>query len=197
MMRIPRPVARAALALVLVIVVCLPLLAWAQQVPPAAARYRGELTRQARLVFGFDAPVALLAAQVHQESAWRLDARSSYAHGLAQFTPATADWIGGLDPLLAGAETGNPAWALRALAVYDRWLLDRVPDRGNVCGRWIGTLRAYNGGLGWVQREAKSGQPCPTFRSLASCAENHHYPARILLRHQPLYAGWGPGVRCV
>jgi soluble lytic murein transglycosylase-like protein len=137
-----------------------------------------------------------MAAQVHQESAWRPDARSAYAHGLTQFTPDTAKWIAGMDAALAGADTGNPVWALRALARYDKWLYDRAPNTRSACARWIDTLRSYNGGLGYVQREARTGQPCHSFRSLASCAENHTYPARILKRHQPLYASWGPGVPC-
>jgi len=205
------------------------------QVPPAAARYRGELTRQARLVFGLEAPVATLAAQVHQESAWRPDARSIYAHGLAQFTPDTAEWIGGVDPALASAEwigpprsqtalaaphgggqgisgrpsdalTGNPAWALRALAVYDRWLLDRVKG-ATVCDRWWAGLRAYNGGLGHWLKESRLAAPSldrgaidarcgQASRSPKHCPENLGYPQRILLKWQPLYASWGPGVVC-
>ncbi len=167
-----------------------------KMVPRAALKYRAELTRAVHLVWGLDGPVATMAAQVHQESSWQPDARSPYAHGLAQFTPATADWIGGIDPALKDAETGNPVWALRAMARYNRWLFDRVPNKSNACGRWIDILRAYNGGLGWVQREARTGQPCGAFRSAANCAENHTYPARILLRHQPRYASWGPGVKC-
>lgn len=204
-MRIPRHVARVALALVLTLAVFLPLLAWAQ-VPPAAARYRGELTRQARLVFGLEAPVATLAAQVHQESAWRPDARSIYAHGLAQFTPDTAEWIGGVDAALAGADTGNPAWSLRALAVYDRWLLDRVKGV-TACDRWWAGLRAYNGGLGHWQKEARLAAPSldrgaidarcgQASRHVKHCRESLAYPRLILLKWQPLYASWGPGVVC-
>lgn len=168
----------------------------AQDVPRAALQYRGDLIRSARLVWGLDAPVAVMAAQVHQESGWRPDARSPYAHGLAQFSPATAEWIGGIDRELQVTDTGNPVWALRALARYNRWLHDRVPDRSNACAQWTQTLRAYNGGLGWVKKEAASGQPCIAFRSAANCAENLSYPRLILLKWQPVYAHWGPGVRC-
>jgi soluble lytic murein transglycosylase-like protein len=63
------------------------------------------------------------AAQLHQESGWRPDAVSPVgAQGLAQFMPATADWISQLMPGLNSREPFNPAWAIRALVSYDRWL---------------------------------------------------------------------------
>lgn len=168
----------------------------AQAPPRAALPYRADLVRSVRLYWGLDGPVAAMAAQVHQESAWQPDARSPYAHGLAQFTPATAEWISGQDEALAGADTGNPVWALRALARYDRWLYDRVPDSSNACTRWWQTLRAYNGGLGYVRREAATGQPCESFRAGWACRENLAYPRMILTRWQSRYAGWGPMVAC-
>jgi soluble lytic murein transglycosylase-like protein len=173
----------------------LPVPTLAQDIPSAAQQYRRDLTRNARMIWGLDAPVATFAAQIHQESAWRPDARSPYAHGLAQFTPATADWIGDLDPALAVADTGNPVWALRALVRYDAWLYARVPPSRNGCDRMALALRAYNGGLGWLRKEAATGRPCEAFRSAANCRENLGYPQRILTRLEPIYvrAGWGLG----
>lgn len=165
------------------------------QIPDAAPHYRRDLTRNAHLIWGLDAPVATFAAQIHQESGWRRDARSPYAFGLAQFTPDTAAWIGGLDAGLASNEPGNPVWALRALVRYDAWLYARVPGAASLCARMALALRGYNGGLGYVQKEARSGQPCEVFRSVANCRENLDYPRRILTRLEPLYvrAGWGIG----
>lgn len=117
--------------LLALLVAVLPALTFAQEPPRVAMKYRADLVRSARLVWGLDAPVAVMAAQVHQESGWRPDARSAYAHGLAQFTPDTAEWIAGQDAALAGADTGNPVWALRALARYDKWLYDRIPAASN------------------------------------------------------------------
>jgi soluble lytic murein transglycosylase-like protein len=188
---------RRLLILFALLAAVLPAPTFAQDIPRAAQTYRRDLVRNAHLVVGLDAPVATFAAQIHQESGWRPDARSPYAHGLAQFTPDTAEWIGGLDPALAGGDTGNPVWALRALVRYDAWLLARVPGASNAapCTRMALALRAYNGGLGYVQREARSGKPCEAFRSLANCRENRDYPQRILTRLEPIYvrAGWGLG----
>lgn len=181
--------------------------AFAGAVPRQALQYRAELTRAVHLVWGLDGPVAVMAAQVHQESGWRADARSPYAHGLAQFTPATAEWIAGQDEVLGPADTGNPVWALRAMARYDRWLHERIRPAGNACDRWWGALRAYNGGLGHWLREARLATPSAdrgaidaqcglASRHPSHCRENLAYPRLILLRWQPLYAGWGPGVSC-
>lgn len=176
--------------------------------PPAADQYRRPLTREAQMQWGLSAPVARFAAQVHQESGWRADAKSAYAAGLAQFTPATADWIAKLYPReLGDGAPYSPAWALRALVTYDRWLYDRV--RGATeCDRWWFVLRAYNGGLGHVQAEARLAAcslhresvdvACGRAKRAAThCAENLGYPRRILLTIEPRYlaAGWpGEGV---
>jgi soluble lytic murein transglycosylase-like protein len=199
----------AAAMLVSLATGCVPTPAHAQ-VPQAAQAWRADLARAARAVWGIDAPVATFAAQVHQESAWRPGAMSRVgAAGLAQFMPATASWISPLYPELSGAEPLNPGWALRALVRYDAWLYERV-RAASPCERFGFVLSAYNGGLGWVQRDKalarrESLDAAVWFgqvdqvnagRSAVNWRENRDYPRRILLRHEPLYvaAGWGPGV---
>lgn len=166
----------------------------ADAAPREAARYRGELIRNARLAWGLNAPVATFAAQIHQESGWNPRAVSRVgARGMAQFMPATAAWWCNRTRE-AACTPENPAWAMRALTGYDRWLWDRVAEAGGECERMRATLRSYNGGLGWVQREMRSGRPCEAFRSAANCAENLGYPRRIVDVIQPRYSGWGRGV---
>ena len=177
------------------------------QVPQAAQQHRVLLERTAHAAWGLDAPVAVFAAQVHQESAWRPDAISHVgAQGLAQFMPATVRWIGGIAPALAGQQPYNPAWALRALVTYDRWLYDRAPARYTPRERMWVALRSYNGGLGHWQAEAvATGAAQPTRaqvdaacgkarRAAMHCTENLGYPHRILVVLQPRYATWGPGL---
>lgn len=66
-------------ALLLVAALLLALPAAAQvRVPAVATGYRLAIQREAARNFGLDAPVARLAAQVHQESGWRADAASAY-----------------------------------------------------------------------------------------------------------------------
>lgn len=176
----------------------------AQSIPQAAQRYQHTLKREAQRVWGVDAPVATFAAQVHQESRWRADALSPVgAVGLAQFMPATADWIGGLYASLGDRAPTNPVWALRALVTYDKWLSDRIKADDD-CQRMAFALSAYNGGLGWVYKRQKlSVQPGQCLGatctinpgvSPASQRENQHYPEVILRKYEPLYAAWGPGV---
>jgi soluble lytic murein transglycosylase-like protein len=175
-------------------------------VPIAALRYQRDLIRQARAVWGMDAPIASFAGQVHQESGWRPDARSKFAGGLAQFTPGTADWIAGAYPAELGEnQPMNPAWALRALARYDKHLWDRQTRYASDCDRFAFALSAYNGGEGWVRKRQRAalvpGQYATTSRINPGIrsefqAENENYPRRILLRWQPIYLAWGPGIDC-
>lgn len=203
----PSPRVRCVGALLLL---TLPLVAEAQGIPPAARQYQRALIGNARFVWGLEAPVAVFAAQVHQESGWRADARSKFASGLTQFTPATADWISQKFPEDLGANQPlNPAWALRALARYDKYLHDRQATAATPCDRWAFTLAAYNGGEGWISRDKRLAQQQgadPTqwwgaveyFSPRARWAfeENRGYPRRILRVLQPRYRLWGPGVPC-
>ena len=177
------------------------------QVPQAAQQYRPLLTRTAHAVWGLNAPVAVFAAQLHQESAWRPGAVSHVgAQGLAQFMPATTQWIASLDPRLASQQPFNPAWALRALVTYDLWLYERAPARYTAHDRMWVALRSYNGGLGhWQKEAAATGLQRPAReqvdaacgkarRAVVHCRENLGYPQRILIDLQPRYLSWGPGV---
>lgn len=178
------------------------------QVPPAAQQHKRTLTRAAHSQWGLDAPVAVFAAQVHQESAWRTDALSHVgAQGLAQFMPATARWwCDRTGTAAADCQPTNPTWAMRSLVGYDKWLYDRAPAHYSPRDRMWVALRAYNGGLGHWQREAAStglAQPsraqvdaaCGKARRAAvHCKENLGYPHRILVVLQPRYLQWGPGL---
>ena len=177
---------------------------------PPAEQYRRELIRESRAVWGINAPVALFAAQIHQESQWNLRAVSPVgAQGLAQFMPATSKWIAAQYPELAANNPFNPSWAMRALVQYNHWHWQRIAARTD-CDRWAFVLSAYNGGLGWVQRDkakAKAAGVDPlrywgavehinAGRSRANFKENRGYPQRIIYRWQPHYIkdGWGEGV---
>ncbi|GAB4209362.1 MAG: hypothetical protein Fur0019_16140 [Tibeticola sp.] len=195
----------AAWALTLLALLLFPSLAQAQPQPPAAARWRLELTRAAHSQWGLDAPVPALAAQVHQESGWNPLAVSAVgARGMAQFMPQTARWWCALNGLgAADCQPHNPTWALRALVGYDKWLFERAPLHYTVRDRLWVALRAYNGGLGHWQAEAlATGLARPTRaqvdaacgrarRAALHCVENLAYPRRILDVLQPRYAAWG------
>jgi soluble lytic murein transglycosylase-like protein len=180
------------------------------QIPRAALQYRRDLIGNARVVWGLDAPVAVMAAQVHQESGWRADAKSKFASGLTQFTPATAEWISNKYANELGSNQPlNPAWALRALARYDKYLHDRQATAATDCDRWAFTLAAYNGGEGWINRDRRMAQmngadPRKWWghvehfspRARWAFTENRNYPKFILLQRQPPYRMWGPGIDC-
>jgi soluble lytic murein transglycosylase-like protein len=184
----------------------------AEPIPPAAMKYRADLTRAAHATWGLNAPIAVFAAQVHQESGWNPAAVSQVgAVGMTQFMPATASWMQQKFPELAIGTPQNPIWALRALVTYDKWLYDRVAGDSESDRLWA-ALRSYNGGLGHWRREAATVRPALSHtavdracghalrtanyhpRSVAFCPENLGYPRRIMVVLQPRYLVWGRGV---
>lgn len=153
--------------------------------PQAAQQYRSALIRTAHAVWGMDAPVAVFAARVHQESSWRSDAVSHVgAAGLAQFMPKTAEWISGTDQQLAANQPFNPAWALRALVTYDKQLYSVCPQPIRTARPHVVALRSYNGGLGHWQKEAAiSGVAQPSRAS--GCRLRQGSPCGRPLRRKP------------
>ena len=163
-------------------------------------RYKRFLIQEARLEHGLNAPIALLAGLIHQESRWRSDVKSPVgASGLSQFMPKTAKWMGDIDSRLVKTDTIDPKWSIRAMSVYTRWLKDRVTGYNN-CEDWALALSAYNGGIGWIwkdQRIAKSkglddskwfdNVELNSDRSKAAFEENRHYVDVIINKWQEVY----------
>jgi soluble lytic murein transglycosylase-like protein len=193
-----------------IFVLWMPNPAHAQTIPQAAHAHRATLTRAAHTAWGLDAPIAALAAQVHQESGWRANAASPVgAQGLTQFMPATARWWCAREQQSAAeCQPYNPTWALRSMAGYDKYLYDLVPARFTPYERLYVALRGYNGGLGHWRSEAAVAAASGAAKHLPSlaqidaacgrarraanhCTENLAYPRRILLGLQPRYAHWG------
>lgn len=183
-------------------------IAWAVEIPADAWQWRRTLTREGQSEWGLNAPIADFGAQIHQESAWRPNARSPVgAVGVAQFMPATAEWITGVYPELGPkAEPANPIWGIRAMVRYDRFLWDRVTAVDG-CHRMAKSLSSFNGGLAWIARDerlaaSKGLDPARWYghvetvnsgRSAANWRENRQYPRRILVSLSPHYqwADWG------
>ena len=181
-------------------------------IPEASALYRHRVEQVVADVWGVNSSPARLAAQIHQESGWRKGARSPVgAQGMTQFMPATAKWIAEQFPDQLGAfDPWDPMQAIKAAAIYDKWLLDRVQPIGHAplseCTRWNFALRGYNGGELWLLRErgltvagranANDYRDVERFRArgVAAHKENIGYPRRILMLLEPAYiaAGW-PG----
>jgi soluble lytic murein transglycosylase-like protein len=202
-----RPVSRVRWFVAGVLAGILATLWWAgvaqAQVPPVAEQHRRDLTRISQSVWGLDAPVSLLAAQIQQESGWRPDAKSRVgAAGLTQFMPATARDVAARYEL-GPPNVLDPRWAMQAQSNYMREL-HRVIAAANESERFAFALASYNGGLGHVRtRQSMSDDPrrclnatCdirPPRVSEANQHENREYPRRIMLVLMPRYhaAGWG------
>lgn len=166
--------------------------------PPEARKHRDALIRNARLSWGLDGPIALFGAQVEQESGWRVDARSPYAAGIAQFTPGTAADVSRKHSL-GDADVFNVEWSLRAMTLYDRDLFDQN-EYPRVCDCYGAMLSKYNGGSGWhAKRKARAPDPSDFWNSVRTVnpgitasnqAENEGYPVGIIKR-QSRYLTWG------
>jgi len=199
----------AVLTVMVMIEACQPAHA---QIPSTANGYQRELTRIVQQEWGMNGRVAVHAAQIHQESAWRANVDSPVgAQGLSQFMPSTSAWIAEIYPDLGAAAPYSPGWAMRAQTRYNRWHWQRLSSAADQCQRWAMALSAYNGGLGWVYRDQKlaraAGDPpgvwfgsVEKYTNRASWAlrENRHYVRHILLTLTPRYtrAGWQGGAPC-
>ena len=91
---------------------------------------------------------------------------------------------------------------MRALVRLDDYNVKHVA--GDVaCDRWGAALKAYNAGLGFVQRaQKKSAHPGQWFgvteminagQSAKNFEYSRMYPRWILVKRQPKYAQWGAG----
>lgn len=130
--------------------------ALAAEIPREAERYRRDLIREARAVWGLDAPVTTFAAQIEQESLYRPDVTShAGAQGMGQIMPATGQWLAQQFPELGPAAPFNPRWAIRALVRYNRWHWERLTG-GNDCHRLAKSIASYNQGLGWTRRQERA-----------------------------------------
>lgn len=203
---------RTGTALLLLAILLVSCQARAQAIPTNAAQYQRELTRIVQQEWGLPAPVALHAGQIHQESAWRSDAKSPVgAEGLSQFMPGTSQWMAEIYPDLGRAAPYSPTWAMRAQARYNKWHWRRLSSAADTCERWAFAMSAYNGGLGWVHRDqrlarAAGDDPAVWFNSVERYTnragwaerENRHYVRRILLELTPRYerAGWQGQAPC-
>lgn len=189
-----------------VILLLISLTATAAGIPLDAKRWQRELTHVAHQQYGLGAPTATLAALIHQESRWQAGVVSpAGAQGLAQFMPATANWMPSVFPQLQTAAPFDPRWSIRAMVLYTVWINDRVTAEDN-CEQWAFILSAYNGGLGWVNRDkqlAKNNGANPYVffgeverfnagRSTANFTENRNYAHLILRKYSNDYyrADW-------
>jgi len=175
------------------------------RIPREALAYRDSFIRIWRFYFALAESPTIGFSQVHQESRWHTDAKSAFASGLAQFTPATATQYAKLlppdvrakCPSGAGCPT-DPNWALNALSLYDYHLHRDFAWAATANDRWRLTLAAYNGGAHWLRRERVMANNSARWvdianacmRSAASCKENHDYPVVILEKWRPPYQTW-------
>lgn len=184
----------------------------AQDIPLAAWEYREAMQESAWEVFGPDAPIATLAAQIHQESAWRIDAVSwAGAEGLGQFMPVTAkDMAARFPSFCSPPDPYDAEWQFRCRDRYLRAEMRAQRTPGTTeCDYWAFGLRAYNGGGSRIKKDraltaAMGFNPDSWLdvamfnagRRASAYKENKEYPERIY-RLEFRYRSWGRGLECL
>lgn len=168
--------------------------------------YRHQLIVSARRAFGLNAPVSLLAGQIHQESRWDAQAVSpAGAVGMSQFMPATAAAMGARYPELIPVARNDATWSINAQTRHMRELWDSFASIKDNCERAAFVLAVYSGGYKFLQLERAQARDRNVWfgsvelqrvRGLSAWQENRAYPRLILRRWEPMYrnAGYPQGV---
>lgn len=183
-------------------------------VPAGASRWKRTVIGEWRFYFGLESDLAVPFAQIMQESRFRDDAVSPVgATGLAQFMPATATGFQRSSRLqeLCGEAGGcplSPAWAIRAMSMYDADEYRDVADAATEDDRLAFMLTSYNGGRGWVRKERAAARErgldnrrwfgavdrvC--LRASWACEESRGYAPVILYKFRPGFRLWLGGGR--
>ncbi len=153
-----------------------PLTVWALAYPQP---YREEVDKAAQ---EFDLDPLLIYAVMREESRYDPEAlSSSYAQGLIQVIPSTAQWIGEkLGVEVEPAEIFQPVLNLRLGAWYLRFVLDYFE------GDLEYAVAAYNGGPGNVQawREDPRVKDKADFLRWMGLAETREYVSKVLLTYR-------------
>lgn len=141
---------------------CMLLLSWPSpsdcSVIDRCNKYRAQVMREARYHIGVDAPAHYFMGQIEQESRCSEGVTAfDGGMGLGQFMSETAAWIHGKEKALQefGFNPYDPRWSIRALILYDRWLSGHT-----ACQSWYYAFRAYNGGLGNLNKEISLANSC-------------------------------------
>lgn len=174
-------------------------------IPREALAYRDNFIRIWRYYFAYAESPNVGFAQVHQESRWKTSAKSKFAIGIAQFTPATASQYAKILPAEVQAQCPtkmgcptDPNWALNALSLYDYHLHRDLTWAATNDDRWRLALAGYNGGMHWLLRERTKANNSTHWidianacmRSVDACKENRGYPVVIIEKWRPLYRTW-------
>lgn len=142
---------------------------WACSGVDRCLKYYPQVVREARFHIGMDAPAHDFMGQIETESACNAGVTAfDGGMGLGQFMPATAEWIQEREEALKDLSVEplpyDPRWAIRALILYDHWLFKNV-----TCPEWHFAFRAYNGGLGNLNREIGRAGTCDPEKVAACC----------------------------
>jgi soluble lytic murein transglycosylase-like protein len=121
-------------------------------------KYLPTVIREARYHIGMYAPVHYFMGQIEQESRCNEGATAfDGGMGLGQIMPETAKELHRKYPELRELAFNpyDPKWNIRAMILYDRACYREV-----ICQDWYFAFRAYNGGVGNINKEIHIAKTC-------------------------------------
>ena len=132
-------------------------------------------------------------AQTEVESGFNPFAKSPYASGLRQFTKTTGEWASRtMCRSLGPYQEYGAEWQIRCGVIYQQWLEKKAPTTGCYCDTRQNAERAYNGGMGWINKESRIALSNKTEDLVAvcgdtgragwACKENTSYHVKISTR---------------
>jgi len=142
----------------------------AEQQVNRCKKYMPVVMREARYFIGIDAPVHYFMGQIEQESRCNEGAIAfDGGMGLGQIMPETARELHQKYPELHEFDFNpyDPRWNIRAMILYDR-----ACYRETVCKGWYFAFRAYNGGVGLLNREISRAGTCEISAVEEQCKRN-------------------------
>jgi len=130
----------------------------AEQQVNRCKKYMPVVMREARYHIGIDAPTHYFMGQIEVESKCQESITAfDGGMGLGQIMPETAKELHKKYPELREFDFNpyDPRWNIRAMILYDR-----ACYRGVICKDWYYAFRAYNGGIGNINREINIAKTC-------------------------------------
>jgi hypothetical protein len=142
--------------------------------PDLCEKFVRIIVQESEYTWGLNAEWWTVGGQIEHESACKeWITAPDEGRGLGQFMDATAKILQKREPRLQELSIQpcpyDPAWSIRAVVLFDNWLMARTS-----CPGWYFILRAYNGGF-LINKEIARAGSC-NIKSVEACCRRKLQP---------------------